>query len=205
MRKNQLKQLKSVIYALEDDYGFHLDLYRKTEVVNLETGRRITTRVKYKIKKVIALPNQMFRDFNYGSLIKIGAPVQPGGLFDLKQRDIIINKKRLPIDFEISINDYIVFNHNRYEIKNILDMEIANYVRLTIKHLEGELPNEVHEETIRQYLIFDDNIDTSSFEQYRKVSDHLRFTHQYAKYIVHNQSIKQTLNFWDGIGEEHGS
>jgi hypothetical protein len=205
MYKNQLINLRPVIYSLKNDYGFRLDLYRKDEVVNLETGRKITTRIKYKIKKAILLPNQMFRDFNYGTIIKTGGNAQVGGILDLRQRIILIDKRELPRNFEIDSNDYVVFNHDRYEIREIMDLELGDFYRLTIREVEGESPYEVHEQIINEKFELNDFVDNSYTVEYFVFKDEMRFKQSFQKYIVHTQQVNHRLSFVDGIGEIYDS
>lgn len=202
MRHNQLTHIRSVIYGLEKNYAFRLDLYRKKEVVNLETGRKVTTRIKYKIKKAIFLPNQIYRDFNYGSLIKMGTPnFQLGGLLDLKQRIIIIDKRKLPRDFIIDINDYLVFNHDRYEIKDITEFELADFWRLTIRQVEGENPNEVHEQVLTDYFVVDEFLNNTPNVYFERIKDILFVRQRFQKFTIHSQRVDQTVKLVDGIGE----
>jgi len=152
MRKqNKLIYFSNVVYALSKDYGFKTDLYRPTETMDFETGLKTVTRVKYKIKKAIFFPNELFRDFNYARLI--GQELQFGGILDASQRRVLINKKWLPKNFEIQVTDYVIFNHKRYEIQRVGEMELADYWHLIIKEIKGILRNETFDRVIKDKLM----------------------------------------------------
>lgn len=157
MRKNKLIFFNNTVYGLEKDYGFRTDLYRPVETVDYRTGRKIVTRNKYPIRRAVFFPDQLSRDYNYASLF--GKDMQFGGILEAGQRRVLINKKRLPKGFEIQTTDYLVFNHLRYEIVRIDEMELANYWHLIIKKLTGQLPNEIHERCVKSLLTFSELIE----------------------------------------------
>lgn len=159
MNRNKLVYFRRVIYKLSKDHGFKLDLYRATEITNYRTGRRETSLVKWHIKKALVLPNRMYREYNY--LGFNNANQQVGGVFDIHERRIIINKRELPRGHVIEENDYIVFNHHRYELKDISDMELVDFWHLTTRRIEGHPANEIHEHTVRDRLEFQDQINVS--------------------------------------------
>jgi hypothetical protein len=156
MRNNKLIFFNNVIYGLERDYGFRADLYRPVEVTDFKTGRKIVSRTKYHIKRAIFFPNQLFRDYKYASLFNQN--MQFGGILDATQRRVLVNKKYLPFKFEIETTDYIIFNHDRYEIDKIDEMELADFWHVIIKKLVGQTVNEIHEQRIKSKLSFTEEI-----------------------------------------------
>jgi hypothetical protein len=177
---NRLIFLNNVIYALSKDFGFRVDLYRKTgEVVDLKTGKKIINRFKYKLKKVIILPNDMYRDFKYSAILaSLNTNLQAGGLFDTTQRIIIINKKQLPKKFELQETDYFIFNHIRYNIVKFAEMELIDYWQILMKQVVGEPTYEVHEAIFREKLCFDEYINNGPYVPLKQyIEQDLTLTH----------------------------
>lgn len=159
MRNNKLINFRNVIYSLSRDFGFRIAIYRPTKQTNYRTGVQVTTRIKYHIRRAIILPNEIFRDFAYAAILS-QLNVQPGGLFDSSQRRIIIGKRELPLGFMIEPeNDYVIFNHDRYDIGKSVEMELADYWIVDIKQVKGQPTYEVHEGFMRDKLDFLETID----------------------------------------------
>jgi hypothetical protein len=153
MRRNNLINFRNVIYGLSRDFGFRIDLYRPTEITNYKTGAKVTTRIKYHIRRAVMLPNEFFRDFKYAvALGAINQNLQAGGLIDTSQRRMFVEKRELPVGFMIQVTDYIIFNHDRYEIVKAQEMEVADFWVLDISQTKGQPTNEVHEELVRDKL-----------------------------------------------------
>lgn len=157
--KNSLIFFRRLIYALQKDYGFKVDLYRPVETVNNRTGKKITVRTKFKIKRAIVFPSDSYRDYRYASLLKLLAPQNFDGLNDVSSRRIMIAKDKLPKLFQIDLLDYIVFNGSRYGIKNIEEMELIDYWQLIVKKVVGEPTYEVKEVFLKDELNYLEAID----------------------------------------------
>lgn len=159
MIKNDLYFFRRVIYQLKKKYGFQIGIYRTTETTNLQTGRKTITRMKISINKAIILPNSIFRDYGFStSLALLNRDLQVGGLLDTSQRTIIIDIQNLPKNFEFSPNDYIVFKHKRYNIIKISEMEVADFIQLDTKQVDGEPIFEVHESCFHQKLVINEQL-----------------------------------------------
>jgi hypothetical protein len=150
MRQNRLIFGNNVIYGLQKDYGFRAALYRPTETTDYETGEKIITRIKYPLKKAVFFPNELFRHMSYSALF--GRDVQNSGILDVGDRRVLINAKQLPNGFKVVENDYVVFNHERYEIKKFNHLEIADYWHLVIRHIQGQPTYEIHDGLIQHRL-----------------------------------------------------
>lgn len=160
MTKNKLIYLRNVIYGLSKDFGFQLDLYRPTEITDYRTGKKTVTRVKYRINKAIVFPNSLFRDFSYAALLStLNSNFQVGGLLDASERLILLSKKQLPRNFKIAKSDYIIFNHDRYNLEKYNEMELVDYWQIQMKQVVGEPTWEVHERHFRQKLELIETID----------------------------------------------
>jgi hypothetical protein len=143
---NKLIHFNNTIYGLSKDYGFKLDIYKIVEVINFQTGQRTITRTKYKVKKAVVLPNELYRDFK---------PVDNfAGLIDIQKRPVLINKKYLPDGFQLEENDYVVFNGQKYNFSDREDMELADYIFFTIKKVHGQDVVQIHDSRFHDRLTF---------------------------------------------------
>ncbi len=160
---NTLRDFRRAIYTLRRKYGFGFALYRSTQTIDFRTGAKTTVRVKHRIKDGIILPTAAYRDYNYASLLSGTMPSQYEGIIDVTLRRIILDKKELPNDFILSTNDYFVINHQRYEIKQIAQMEVVNFISVVLKQVIGQQPFEVHEVYYDDFLDLKELLDGNEF------------------------------------------
>lgn len=120
---------KRILYTLKRKYGTPLDLYRETnEVVDLETGKRTRNRDKYFVKKAILLPSKL----RY---------VLPIGTFNIVDIEIILDAGDLKIT--PMLTDYIIINHQRYEIVSI--SQFGHGYQLALKEWKTSVGYEIHD------------------------------------------------------------
>ena len=155
---NKLKFFRNVIYKLSRNYGFRMALYHTTETIDYQTGIKTVTRVKYPIRKALALPNQSLRDYGYVVGLDENNKLQFGGLLDTKERIVLIPFRELPKGFQIQSTDYIVFRNQRYNLIKWEELEIADYWLTTVKKTQGEPTYQVHERCLRQKIVLNDSI-----------------------------------------------
>jgi hypothetical protein len=158
MRKNNLAYIRSNIYTLKRDYGEPADLYKRVVINDFQTGKKKTTRTKLHIKKVIILPGSDL--INSQSLRVVDQKAQNVEVVD---RIVIIDTRDVPKTFIIDDNDtYIIILHKRYEIKNIRNYEYDTGYILELRQTVGAEVAEIHDVSVRQKLIFNENIVNSS-------------------------------------------
>lgn len=134
---NRLRELKKIIYALKRAYGLTITLYQPdTTTTNYETGVLVRTWTTTTIKKAIILPYKEQRKFEYDlAYLKTCVNFTYGGYYDVKKRTIIIDKKDLTTD--ITINDYIDFDDQRWEVQDISMAENNRAYILTVAHTDS--------------------------------------------------------------------
>lgn len=115
----QLHFIRQTLYTLKRQYGFELDVYRITNsVTDVETGVKVVSRVKYTVDRAIVLPSSLIRKDAYDlAYFAANKNFTYGATFDVDTRMIVLDADDLPIDFEIKLDDFIVFNGERYQIK----------------------------------------------------------------------------------------
>ena len=156
--------LKTQMYALKREYGFPIAVYRITPgVTDLETGEKSITRIKYAIDTAIVLPNKADTiGFYAAPLLQAARPFAYGGFQDQDLKFMIIDADDLPVDFTLEQTDSVVYEHKKFEIVTLLEIEDKIGYLITCKHLKGETPNEVHEVQIFQQVRFVQGVQNGS-------------------------------------------
>lgn len=151
MSKN-LVFMKRQLYALKREYGFPGAVYRTVPgVTNLETGEKAVSRIKYEIDYVIVLPVKAETlGFYAAPLLQAARPFAYGGFQDQDIKVMIFDGDDLPVGFEIQQTDAIVYEHRKYEIVALMEIEDQLGYYVLCKTLKGETPNEVHEISVSQ-------------------------------------------------------
>lgn len=148
--------LKTQMYALKRQYGYPAAVYRTTAgATDLETGAKSITRVKYAIDNVIILPNKADTlGFYAAPLLQASRPFAYGGFQDQDLKFMMIDGEDLPVDFRLEQSDTIVYEHKKFEIVSLQEIEDQIGYLVAAKWLKGEAPNEVHEVSIFQRVRF---------------------------------------------------
>ena len=116
-RRKETRLIRKALYRLKRDYGFPIRLYKITNVtLDLEAGTK-TRRVRYKsIPRAVFVTARLFRSFVYDlSFIAVNKNFVSGGFFDPEDRVILIDWQDTR-DFEIEVDDYIVYDDKHYLI-----------------------------------------------------------------------------------------
>jgi hypothetical protein len=146
---SQLQFISKVIYRLKKEYGLPLELYSITDIqIDLETGIKQLTKQIYKIKKAILLPRRMFSE----TVILLGGSRQFQDKLDKQKRQIIIDVKDYPKDYIVRPKDYIIIQHERFNIieAELYDNKLA--VVLTVTKIIGEQPAAVINASVKDTL-----------------------------------------------------
>lgn len=151
---NNLIFLRRLLYKLKREYGYEGALYRITlGATNLETGAKSLTRVKYQIDRMVVLPFKFDSASFYGaSLLKAGREFAYGGFQEQDMKRVILDGSDLPEGFEVQPDDYLVYDHKKFEIVRVEELENDLGYHLTVNYLRGSIPNEVHEAVVYQSL-----------------------------------------------------
>ncbi|MEE9548666.1 MAG: hypothetical protein V3V68_04860 [Nitrosomonadaceae bacterium] len=123
-RRRETRMIRKVFYRLKRDYGFPIRLYKITNVtLDLEAGTK-TRRVRYKsIPRAVFVTAKLYRSFVYDlSFIAVNKNFVSGGFFDPEDRVILIDWQDTR-DFEIEVDDYIVYNDKHYLITQVRTFE----------------------------------------------------------------------------------
>lgn len=137
--------IKRTLYNLKRRYGDSADYYRVTsEVVDDRTGVTVQTRQGFTVKRLIRLPHQL--------QIGIMESGEVGGVFDKGKRRFILDAKDLPADFIPDSEDYIVFNLERYNVKEVEELDDRVGYLLECVFMDGAPLDRVFEASIEHAL-----------------------------------------------------
>ena len=145
---NQLQQMSPlVLYCLKRDYGGSIDIYKLlSSEADVETGKRVTKVQRYHVHRAIVMPVRMAR-----SQIMLRTSLHNKAFLNLNDtgtREFIIECKDAKGLVEMTPDDWIVYNHHRYQISTVETFEVASGWVVTGKEPAGDVPQEVTEITV---------------------------------------------------------
>lgn len=135
-----LKKHRAIIYKLRRDWGLEVTLYRPIiSTKDLRTGKLSRGFQVVTIHQAPVLPADVDRSFVYDlAYIAASKNFTEGAFFDRKQRSVILEARQLPKGFEPNLNDFLVFNTQRYTIKGIQVIEEFAAYRLRVLAIENQ-------------------------------------------------------------------
>lgn len=138
---NNVHFLRDTLYQLKQNYGFPVTLIKTiSEETNSETGQRTVQREIVNIKKAVDLPAETARKFWYDmAFLKANTNFTYGAEADVISKQIIIDFRDLQ-GKKITERDYIIYDHERYSIKKVYNLEHKLGYLLSLEAAEGALP-----------------------------------------------------------------
>lgn len=124
MAQNNLRQNKIILYNLKKEFGTSLKFKRQiSREVDFDTGKMVTEYETVPVLKAVVLPIMEARTFSYPlAYIAANRNFTYGALFDKRETSVIIDRKDLPKDYEININDRVVYGGSYYEITDLVKL-----------------------------------------------------------------------------------
>lgn len=140
---NLNRLIRNVIYQMKRQYGGSITLYRLiSAATDRATGVKSETHESVYIKKAVVLPANVYREVIQSiSQISANKKLVMGGNFDLGIRVFIIDRRDAP-GYTITNDDWIVYDHKRYDIDSIDEFEQATAWLVTARAIGGAPPNE---------------------------------------------------------------
>jgi len=156
-----LKKHKGIIYKLRRDWGLEVTLYRPiSSTQNLQTGELSRGFQVVTIKNAPVLPANLDRTFIYDlAYIAASKNFTEGAFFDRKTRSVILDVRQLPKGFEPTLDDFLVFKTQKYEIILIQFIEEFAAFRLGILAIENQ--RREHWLTIKNTITFISTVTTA--------------------------------------------
>ena len=137
---------QQTIYKLKRLYGGSIFVYTQgTKTADLKTGEITWTgRVAHTVSRAIILPVKIDRQQVQSiSMISSNKQFVYGGTYDRGARWFYIDPKDLPIGHEIKMDDWIVYQGKKYEIKTTKDSEFDSLWEVLGVEMIGVKPEQV--------------------------------------------------------------
>jgi len=125
------------------------------KTTNILTGEiEWTGREAHPVNRAIILPAKLTREQTQTiSMISSEKSFVYGGTYDQGVRWFFIDPRDLPIGYDIKMDDWIVYNNKKYEIKQVKDNEFDGLWEILGAELIGVTPNQI--QNLTGYSIVD--------------------------------------------------
>lgn len=135
-----LRKHRQILYQLKRDWGLSVQIFRPTSASHdVTTGEIARTFEVHSVKDAPVLPKHKKREFVYDlAYIAAGKNFTEGAFFDKGQRQVIIEQRDLPKGFEPNLDDFVVFNFEKHEIKEVEVAEEFAAFRLMITSIDNQ-------------------------------------------------------------------
>ena len=156
---NLIKFIRRNIYMLKREYGGRISIYTLGVVsTNYTSGVKSGAHTSYDINRAIVLPNKVKREAVQSiSMISANKKLVQGGTYDTGTRTFIIDRRDMPSGVTLNNDDWIVYNHKRYDIKTIDEFEQSTAWLIVAKEVEGATPYEDFNTPSNTLIVFTDN------------------------------------------------
>jgi len=130
-----LNFIKDTIYQLKKEYGQSITIYKiATSIVDYDTGVKNTTVSFKRVKKAVLLPSSLIRTFVYKS--GLDPDFKEGAFIDVNDRIILIDARDIR-NFEIEIDDYIIYDDKRWLVIKSTQFEDQAAYLIQLRVSEG--------------------------------------------------------------------
>lgn len=137
MPQNMLRQVKLVVNKLKLEFGLPMHIWHPiSNDHNIETGKIVRQFQMIYIRRGVLLPKNLTRSFEYDlTYLNSGTNFVYGALFDVAQRNILVDVSDLPKGFEVTNEDMVIFNAKRWEVLKTALSEDNKAVYIAVKEL----------------------------------------------------------------------
>ena len=151
---NLIKFIRRCVYQMKREYGGCITVYKlESASTDRATGLKEVSRTSYPINRAIVLPTRLKREVIQSiSLISANKQIVQGGMFDTGTRIFIIDRRDASFD-DLNNDDWIVYEHKRFELKWIDEFEQQTAWLIVGKELEGASPQEDLPVVSNNYLL----------------------------------------------------
>lgn len=156
------RRIRQTIYKLKRLYGAKIVVYKQgTKETNIQTGVITWTgREAHTVNRAIISPAKLDRQqVQTISMISADKQFVYGGTFDRGARWFYIDPQDLPTGHEILMDDWIVYNGKKYEIKTVKDNEFDSLWEVLGVELVGVTPEQIYNLTAYNIVDLDQTAD----------------------------------------------
>ena len=123
VNRGLLRSLRHTLYGLKRKFGGTIYVYTLLEAAtSYTTGVKTSAQTATRIPRAIILPIQIQRELAKG--ITSNKTFAKGGTYDAGTRLFVIDAKDVVSDFNIELDDWVVYNGQRFSLKTIDKLEL---------------------------------------------------------------------------------
>ncbi len=121
-----LRSLRLTLYSLKRQFAGSVYLYQLIDAeTDYVTGIKTSTQRVYPVKRAIVLPIKLQRDeVKTLSIVSANKSFVYGGTYDAGVRLFVIDARDVPADLDLKLDDWLVYNGERYSLKSIDKLEL---------------------------------------------------------------------------------
>lgn len=133
------RKLRQVLYDLKRKFGEDVEVYFEGEkTLDTRTGEITVAKTMVKVRRAICLPENLNLGFVYSiQFIRANSNFAQGGYFHQGDRIFIIDGKDLQ-GSKITLNSYVIFQEQRYNVKDMTDLDQLEGILVICKRVEGQ-------------------------------------------------------------------
>jgi hypothetical protein len=137
--------IRRTLYSLKRQYGSRVDVYQLNDAeTDYETGAKTVSKTVNIVRKCIVLPVKIAREVVQTiSQISANKMFVLGGTYDAGTRMFILDTRDMPDDHEFTMDDWIIYNGRRYDLKSVEEFEQHSAWTIIGKEVKGVRPEQV--------------------------------------------------------------
>lgn len=137
--------IRRTLYSLKRLYWGRVDVYKLVVAsTDYKVGTKTYSRTMVTVPKTIVLPVKIQREAVQGiSTISANKAFVYGGTYDAGTRTFIFDTRDLPANYEFVMDDWLVYDSRRYDIKSISEFEQHAAWIVVGKKVKGVHPEQI--------------------------------------------------------------
>jgi hypothetical protein len=160
VNRNLSRRINQNLYSLKRLWGGSFTIYKLNDASTAHlTGVKDIDATVIHIRRGIVMPGKSIRDVKTNiSMISANKSFAFGGTYDTTARMFIVDRKDAP-DLELTESDWIVFDNQRYEVKEFQEFEFDSAWVIAGQAIEGETPEQIRLLSADNLLRLDQNVE----------------------------------------------
>jgi len=136
--------MRRILYQLKREYGYRIEIHKLlSSETDVRTGRKTISTTRLIVNRAVVLPEMLNRTTKQSiSLISSNKEFVSGGTSDIGTRNFIIDRRDVVLP-ELTADDWIVYLHQKYQIKQVQSFEQEAGWIVTAKRISGEEPGTI--------------------------------------------------------------
>lgn len=144
MTNSLTTMMRRALYMLKREYGYRIEIYKLLDSsTDVRTGRKTLTTTRIVVPRAVALPEILDRVNKRNiSVISSNKEFVTGGTSDIGTRTFLVDRRDVSLP-ELTADDWIVYLHQKYQIKTVESFEQNAGWIITAKRISGEVPESI--------------------------------------------------------------